>query len=94
MMNLRTALKISAILAALLVVAFFAGELRYAFGVRGCIRLSEDVAIFSVLAVMVSVGVALAGIASLIPSLKRYVWRIALGSFAACFMFGLGLLIA
>jgi hypothetical protein len=96
MMSLRPFLKVFAILIAFLMAAFFIGELTYAtaYGASGCIRLSEDTAIFSVLAVMVSLGVALAGIASFIPSLKGYIWRIALGSLAACLMFGLGLLLA
>jgi hypothetical protein len=95
-MSLRIYLKVFAILIALLAAAFFSWELRYAtaFGASGCVRLSEDTAIFSVLAVMVSFGLALAGVVSFIPSLKGYVWRIALGSLAACLMFGVGLLLA
>ncbi|HZH91887.1 MAG TPA: hypothetical protein VEX70_14870 [Pyrinomonadaceae bacterium] len=95
-MNLKTTLKIFTALMAFGVAAFFAMPLKYsdAFGARGCIRLAEDVAIFCVLVVMLSLGVAFAGIASLIPSMRDYVWRIALGSLAACLMFGLGLLLA
>jgi hypothetical protein len=95
-MILKTILKVVIVLAAAGLAAFFAMPLKYsdAFGASGCIRLSEDVAIFCVLAVMIFVGVALAGVASIIPSFKGYVRRIALGSLAACLMFVLGLLIA
>ena len=95
-MSLKTILKVSTAIAALGVAVFFAMPLQYsnAFGASGCIRLAEDVAVFCVLVVMVSAGMALAVVASLIPSMRGYVWRIALGSLVACLMFGVGLLLA
>jgi hypothetical protein len=95
-MILKTTIKVFAVLTAIGVAAVFARPLKYsdAFGASGCVRVGEDVAIFCILAVMISVGVALAGAASIIPQLRGYSLRIALGSLAACSMFGLGLLLA
>jgi hypothetical protein len=91
----KTTFKIFTILFTLLLAVFFALPLKYVagFGARGCIRLSDDLAIFCILTVMLSFGVALATMASLIPVLKHLARRIFFGSLAACLMFSLAVVI-
>ena len=92
MMSSKTAFKVLTILLALFLAMFFALPLKHVarFGASGCIRLSEDVAIFCILTVTLSLGVTLAMTISLIPALRHLTRRIFFGFLVACLMFNLG----